>query len=57
VEAPLAVSVALLPAQTVAPGTEIVGEAVTVIVRFFVEMHPPVLPVTVYVVVTEGARV
>ena len=47
VVAPLAVKVAVPPAQIVALFTVMVGEAFTVMVVVFAEEHTPVVPVTV----------
>ena len=55
VEAPLAVSVVLLPAQiVVVPDTVIVGIGFTVTVTVVVPVQEPCVPLTVYVVVAAG---
>lgn len=57
--APLAVKVALLPAHmvTLAGVTETVGTVFTVTTTVVDPEHPPVVPVTVYVVVAVGEAV
>ena len=54
VVAPPAVKVALVPIQIVGEVTVTVGKGVTVTVASAVPVQPPVVPVTVYVVVVAG---
>lgn len=57
VVAPLAVSVVLLPLQIVAEFTVTTGFGFTVTLQVLVPTHEPVVPVTVYTVVTVGLAV